>query len=283
VGVNEELTSERVAELKNVSTRIRLETVKAIGGLGVGHIGGSLSVAEMLSVLYWHEMRIDPRHPRLEGRDRLVLSKGHAGPALYAALALRGYFPLEMLKTLNRPGTSLPSHCDRNRTPGVDMTTGSLGQGISAACGMALGCKLKGLQSRVWCIIGDGECHEGQVWEAALFAAHRKLDNLTVYVDYNKQCLDGRIDQVCDLGDLTGKFAAFGWQAESADGHNIREITEATASARHSSGRPSVVVLNTTKGFGVSLWSGKLNNHNITVSKEDMELAVAELESSLIP
>jgi transketolase len=282
VGVNEELTSEQEAELKNVATRIRIETVKAIGGLGVGHIGGSLSVAEMLSALYWHEMRIDPSRPRLEGRDRLVLSKGHAGPALYAALALRGYFPLETLKTLNRPGTSLPSHCDRNRTPGVDMTTGSLGQGISAACGMALGCKLKGLRSRVWCIIGDGECHEGQVWEATLFAAHRKLDNLTVYVDYNKQCLDGTIQDVCDLGDLTAKFAAFGWRAESADGHNIREIIEATVSVTRASGRPSVVVLNTTKGFGVSLWSGKLNNHNIAVSREELDLALAELESALI-
>jgi transketolase len=281
VGGNRELTSEREAELKDIATRIRVETVKAIGGLGIGHIGGSLSVAEMLSVLYWHEMRIDPARPRWEERDRLVLSKGHAGPALYAALALRGYFPLELLETLNRPGTNLPSHCDRNRTIGIDMTTGSLGQGISAACGMALGCKIKGSPSRIWCIIGDGECHEGQVWEAALFAGHRKLDNLTVLVDYNKQCLDGRIADVCDLGDLTAKFANFGWQAESADGHDIRAITEATASAQCSSGRPSVVVLNTIKGCGVSLWSGRLNNHNIAVSRQDMELALAELESSL--
>ena len=283
MSVSEELTSEREAELKNISTRIRLETVRAIGGLGIGHIGGSLSVAEMLSALYWHQMRIDPSRPRWEERDRLVLSKGHAGPALYAALALRGYFPLEMLNTLNRPGTSLPSHCDRNRTPGIDMTTGSLGQGISAACGMALGCRLKGLPSRVWCIIGDGECHEGQVWEAVLFAAHRKLDNLTVYVDYNKQCLDGRIDEVCGLGDLKAKFAAFGWKAESADGHNLHEIVEATASTKRAPDGPSVVVLNTTKGFGVSFWSGKLNNHNISVSKHDMDLALYELESALKP
>ena len=277
---DEELTCEREAELKRISTRIRIETVKAIAGVGIGHVGGSLSVAEVLSVLYWREMRIDPSRPRWEERDRLVLSKGHAGPALYSALALRGYFPLEMLTTLNRPGTNLPSHCDRNKTPGVDMTTGSLGQGISAACGIALGCKLKGLESRVYCIIGDGECHEGQVWEAALFAAHRKLDNLIVYVDYNRQCLDGTIQEICDLGDLAAKFAAFGWRAESANGHNIREIADATASAKRSSGRPSVVVLNTVKGFGVSLWAGKMNNHNIAVSPEDMELALAELEQA---
>lgn len=277
---DEELTCEREAELKGISTRIRIETVKAIAGVGIGHVGGSLSVAEVLSVLYWREMRIDPSRPRWEERDRLVLSKGHAGPALYSALALRGYFPLEMLTTLNRPGTNLPSHCDRNKTPGVDMTTGSLGQGISAACGIALGCKLKGLESRVYCIIGDGECHEGQVWEAALFAAHRKLDNLIVYVDYNRQCLDGTIQEICDLGDLAAKFAAFGWRAESANGHNIREIADATASAKRSSGRPSVVVLNTVKGFGVSLWAGKMNNHNIAVSPEDMELALAELEQA---
>ena len=276
---DEELTYEREVELKRISTQIRIETVKAIAGIGVGHIGGSLSVAEVLSLLYWHEMRIDPGRPRWEERDRLVLSKGHAGPALYSALALRGYFPLEMLSTLNRPGTNLPSHCDRNKTPGVDMTTGSLGQRISAACGIALGCKLKGLQSRVYCIIGDGECHEGQVWEAALFAAHRQLDNLIVYVDYNRQCLDGTIEEICDLGDLGAKFAAFGWRAESAEGHSIREIADATASAKQSLGRPSVVVLNTIKGFGVSLWSGELNNHNITVSQKDMELAVAELEA----
>ena len=276
---DEELTCEREAELKGISTRIRIETVKAIAGVGIGHVGGSLSVAEVLSVLYWREMRIDPSRPRWEERDRLVLSKGHAGPALYSALALRGYFPLEMLTTLNRPGTNLPSHCDRNKTPGVDMTTGSLGQGMSAACGIALGCKLKGLQSRVYCIIGDGECHEGQVWEAALFAAHRKLDNLTLYVDYNRQCLDGTIEEICDLGNLAAKFAAFGWSAESADGHSIREIADATASAKHSSGRPSVVVLNTIKGFGVSLWSGEPNNHNIAVSQKDMELALAELEA----
>lgn len=280
VYAGEELTCEREAELKRISTQIRIETVKAIAGVGIGHVGGSLSVAEVLSVLYWREMRIDPSRPRWEERDRLVLSKGHAGPALYSALALRGYFPLEMLTTLNRPGTNLPSHCDRNKTPGVDMTTGSLGQGISAACGIALGCKLKGLESRAYCIIGDGECHEGQVWEAALFAAHRKLDNLIVYVDYNRQCLDGTIQEICDLGDLAAKFAAFGWRAESANGHNIREIADATASAKRSSGRPSVVVLNTVKGFGVSLWAGKMNNHNIAVSPEDMELALAELEQA---
>jgi transketolase len=279
VYADEELTYEREVELERISTQIRIETVKAIAGVGVGHIGGSLSVAEVLSLLYWHEMRIDPSRPRWEERDRLVLSKGHAGPALYSALALRGYFPLEMLSTLNRPGTNLPSHCDRNKTPGVDMTTGSLGQGISAACGIALGCKLKGLQSRVYCIIGDGECHEGQVWEAALFAAHRQLDNLIVYVDYNRQCLDGTIEEICDLGDLGAKFAAFGWRAESAEGHSIRKIADATASAKQSLGRPSVVVLNTIKGFGVSLWSGEPNNHNITVSQKDMELALAELEA----
>ena len=206
---------EKNKDLRVFAEEIRVETIKELAHLGFGHIGGSMSVVETLAVLYGGQMNYDPKNPTLESRDRLVMSKGHAGPALYATLALKGFFPLERLLTLNQGGTSLPSHCDRLKTPGVDMTTGSLGQGISLAIGLAMGAKMRGKDYTTYLILGDGECDEGQVWEGALSAAHHKLDNLIAFVDWNKQQLDGAIDDVLDIGDIGEKLPGL-WLACAA-------------------------------------------------------------------
>jgi transketolase len=275
------LDVEHLRELGRFATRIRVEALKSIAAVGIGHIGGTLSVCDVLAVLYGGVMRVDPSNPRWEGRDYLVLSKGHSGPALYAALALKGFFSVDLLKTLNQPGTTLPSHCDRLRTPGVDMTTGSLGQGASSAAGIALGLKRRAMSNHVYLILGDGECNEGQVWEMALFAHQFKLDNLTAFVDYNKQQIDGFTYEVCDLGDLAAKFAAFGWHAQAVDGHDVGAMIQAIEVARTQAGRPSMVVLNTIKGKGVSWWEGDRNNHNIPITAEQLERALQELGATV--
>lgn len=276
------LSENQVKELKNFATQIRMETIKEIGELGIGHVGGSLSVADVLAVLYGSVMKVDPKNPGWEERDWLVMSKGHSGPALYAALALKGFFPKEELKTLNRPGTNLPSHCDRNKTVGVDMTTGSLGQGASSAMGIALGNRMAKKDNYTYLILGDGECNEGQVWEAALFAAHWKLNNLIAFVDYNKQQLDGYTKDICDLGNLADKFREFGWYAQDIDGHDVEQIYEAIQKAKEQKEKPSVIVLNTIKGKGWSFAEGSLNNHNMPISKEQMAEALADLEKTLV-
>lgn len=275
------LSESRIKELEVFATKIRIETIKEIGNLGFGHLGGAMSIVETLAVLYGEVMNIDPKNPRWEDRDWLVCSKGHAGPAIYATLALKGYFPMEELMTLNKPGTNLPSHCDRNKTIGIDMTTGSLGQGSSLAVGVALGNRMDGRKSTTYLILGDGEIQEGQVWEAALFAAHQKLDNLIAFVDYNKQQLDGYVSDICELGDVAGKFESFGWHAQDIDGANIKEIYEAIQKAKSTKGKPSVIVLNTVKGKGCCFIEGKVDNHHVTVSKEQMEQALAELKEKL--
>jgi len=275
------LNDSKVKELKKFAIKIRMEAMKAIGHLGVGHVGGTLSVADVLAVLYGEVMKIDPKNPRWRERDWLVMSKGHAGPALYAALALKGFFPMENLLTLNRPGTTLPSHCDRNKTPGVDMTTGSLGQGASTAAGVALGNRMSKIDSYTYLILGDGECDEGQVWEMALFAAHRKLSNLIAFVDYNKQQLDGYTKDICELGDLGKKFEEFGWFTQSIDGHDVVAIYEAISKAKAQKEKPSMIILNTIKGKGVKAYEGSLKNHNCNVSKEELESILAEFEDQL--
>ncbi|MCX7970123.1 MAG: transketolase [Negativicutes bacterium] len=275
------LTEEKTRELRRLATRIRLETVKALGHLGFGHIGGTMSVAELLAVLYWEAMKVRPEDPQWPERDWLVCSKGHAGPAVYAALALRGYFPLTELLTINTPGTRFPSHCDRNLTIGVDMTTGSLGQGSSLAVGVALGLKIDDKPNNVYLILGDGEIQEGQVWEAIMFAGYRRLDNLIAFVDYNKQQLDGYTKDILDLGDVAGKFAAFGWQAFDVDGHSVAAIHRAVTEAKQTAGRPSVVVLNTVKGKDCVFAEGKKANHHVVISREDVEAAVSCLEKKL--
>lgn len=268
-------------EQKIFAATIRLETVKQIGKLGFGHLGGALSVADALAVLYGGVMKIDPANPDLADRDKLVMSKGHAGPAVYSALALKGYFPMAWLGTLNQPGTKLPSHCDRKLTPGVDMTTGSLGQGASTACGLALAQKLDGKNAKTYLFVGDGECNEGQVWEAALFANQQKLDNLTLFVDYNHKQLDGTTEEVMDMGDIAAKFTSFGWHAQSVNGGDVSAIGTAIQAAHQEKQRPSCIVLNTVKGAGVPCIEAIALNHHIVIEGQLLETAIAECEATL--
>ena len=255
-----------------------------IGTLGVGHIGGSLSIVEVLAALYFSEMNIDPQNPKMPGRDRLVCSKGHAGPAVYAALANRGYFPKEELLTLNKGGTHLPSHCDMKLTTGIDMTTGSLGQGFSCAMGVALGSKLENDGATIYTIIGDGESQEGQIWEAALFGAAKGLDNLIAFTDYNKYQIDDSVANVNDIAPLANKWAAFGWNViEVEDGNDIVEVLSAVRSAKgfRGSGKPTMVILNTVKGKGVK-WIEEQGaaNHNLKINMEQAQAAINEIRGN---
>ena len=269
------------SELKQRALDIRCDTIRSIGHLGVGHIGGCLSVVELLTVLYFEAMNIDPADPKKTGRDRFVCSKGHAGPAVYAALANRGYFPKEMLLTLNQGGTNLPSHCDMNRTPGIDMTTGSLGQGFSAAVGVALGSKLEQDGATVYALIGDGESQEGQIWEAAMFAAAKKLDNFIAFTDYNKLQIDDAVAKVNDVAPLEDKWRAFGWNTVNVkDGNDVDAVSEAVAKAKsfRGNGHPTMVILNTRKGFGVK-WIEDLGaaNHNCPLTEDEADEAIRAL------
>jgi len=267
--------------LAEKAKEIRRLIIRSIGGLGVGHLGGCLSVADLLAVLYFDKMNIDEKRPDMPGRDRLVMSKGHAGPAVYAALALRGYFPLDWLDTLNRPETRLPSHCDMLRTPGVDMTAGSLGQGISCAVGIAKAAKICGGSETVFAVVGDGECQEGLVWEAAMSAAQFGLNNLVVFIDHNGMQIDGTTDEIMSLRDPGQKFAAFGFDVQEVDGHNLEAIASAIdhcRSGQAGSSKPHAVVLHTIKGKGVSFAENAgVANHNMPVSAEQMAAALMEL------
>lgn len=260
-----------IPELKAFAEEIRLNTLEELAHLGFGHIGGAMSIVEALAVLYGSEMNYDPENPNWDGRDWLVMSKGHAGPALYATLSLCGFFPKDMLMTLNQGGTRLPSHCDRNLTPGVDMTTGSLGQGMSTAIGVALGHKISNMPNRTYLILGDGECNEGQVWEGAMFAPHKRLANLTALIDRNKQQLDGWTKDVLDMSDLFDKFEAFGWHTQEVDGHDVEAILEALQCAGEAVDAPSAIILDTVKGKGVSFAEGADGNHHMAFTKEQME------------
>ena len=265
-------------DLKAISTDIRCDILRCIGHLGVGHIGGCLSVAELLAVLYFEAMNIDPTQPKMAGRDRFICSKGHAGPAVYAALANRGFFDKAELLTLNQSGTNLPSHCDMNRTVGVDMTAGSLGQGFSCAVGIALGSKLEEDGATIYALIGDGESQEGQIWEAGMFAAAKKLDNLIAFTDYNKLQIDDEVAKVNDIAPLAEKWAAFGWNViDVEDGNDVEQVSEAVRHAKLGigSGRPTMVGLNTKKGCGVK-WIEDLGagNHNCKISEEQAEEAI---------
>ena len=271
------LSTQKAEELKESAKQIRIETIRAIESIGVGHLGGAMSVVEALAVLYGDVMNIDPKNPGWEERDWFVLSKGHSGPALYATLALKGYFPKEELLTLNKPHTRLPSHCDRRKTPGVDMSTGSLGQGMSTALGVAQGLLMDGKKNRVYLVIGDGECNEGQIWEGAMFAAQRKLHNVIAFVDWNKKQLDGYLKDICDIGDIRQKFEDFGWYAQSVDGHSVEEIHAAIQKAQAQTDRPSMIALNTVKGKGCNFCENVFYNHNITVSAEQAQCAIDAL------
>lgn len=265
-------------ELKLFSAQIRLETAKMLLKRGFGHLGGSFSIVETLSVLYGSVMKIDPQNPAWEDRDRFVLSKGHAGPALYSTLALKGYFPLEWLMTLNNNGTNLPSHPDRLRTPGVDATTGSLGQGISLAVGMAKAFQIDHKPNRVFAILGDGELNEGQVWEAFQFAAHNHLTNLLIMIDENHKQLDGLTKDIMNPFDVRLKMEAFGFNAIRVKGDDEALILEAINQA-FASGKPSCLVLDTIKGQGVPYFEEMFDNHHIRFANESEAALKAAIET----
>ena len=265
--------------LQKLALEIRIGIVEQIRARGFGHIGGSLSIADALAVLYGKVMRYDPQNPRWPERDKLVCSKGHAGPAVYAALAISGFFPYEELKTLNQPGTHLPSHCDKNKTPGVDMTTGSLGQGTSLAVGIALGDKLKGRDSKTYLFVGDGESDEGQVWEAAMFTAAKRLTNIVWLVDDNKKQLDGYTQDVLPLFDLAAKFAAFGFDAQRVDGNDVGQVYAALTAPVGD--KPRAIILDTLKGKGIPEVENTLGNHSMTVAPEVCDKWLAALNAQL--
>lgn len=265
--------------LEQKAYEIRKLTIRSIGQAGSGHIGGALSLCEVIAALYFKIMNVDSRYPKKEDRDRFVLSKGHGGPTLYSALALKGFLPLEELDTLNKPNTHLPSHCDMRLTNGIDMSTGSLGQGFSAATGMAMAAKIDKLNSFIYTLIGDGESQEGQIWEAAMFAASRKLDNLIAFTDYNKMQLDGMVEDVNGLEPLDKKWEAFGWHVQSIDGHDIKQIINATENAKKNIGKPSMILLNTIKGKGGHFCENLVASHNMVISEETWKEAIAILES----
>ena len=268
--------------LQKVATKIRLGIIEGTFHAKSGHPGGSLSIADTLAYLYWKEMNIDPKNPKMEGRDRLVLSKGHTAPALYAALAERGYYPVEELKTLRHIGSMLQGHPNMNDTPGVEMSTGSLGQGISAACGMALASKIsEGEDYRVYTILGDGEIEEGQVWEAAMFAAHYKLDNLVAIIDNNNLQIDGPITEVMSSYPITDKFEAFGWNVIAIDAHDFDQIEAAFKAAREVKGKPTAIIQKSVKGKGDSLMENQVSWHGTAPNAEQYEQAKAELNAAL--
>lgn len=269
----------RNQELAKLALEIRIGIVEEIKARGFGHIGGSLSVADVLAVLYGAVMRYNPADPAWPERDKLVCSKGHAGPAVYAALATKGFFPYEELKTLNQPGTNLPSHCDKNKTPGVDMTTGSLGQGTSLAAGIALGDRLKGRDSKTYLLVGDGESNEGQVWEAAMFSAAKKLNNLVWLVDDNKKQLDGYTKDILNNYDLKEKFEAFGFDAQRVDGNDLAAVYEALTAP--SGEKPKAIILDTVKGKGVADVENTMGNHSMTVGPEVCDKWLEELRTEL--
>ncbi len=268
----------RYKYLEDTALEIRKLTIESIGKLGVGHIGGCLSICELLSVLYFDIMNVDPKNLKDENRDRFVLSKGHGGPALYAALALKGYFDKAMLDTLNRPNTNLPSHCDKNRTTGIDMTTGSLGQGFSCAVGVALGARMLKKNFWTYVCIGDGESQEGQVWEAAMLAGSQKLDKLIAFTDYNKMQIDGTIEQINGLYPLHDKWQSFGWHVQVVDGHDIKALKNAILLAQNISSKPSMIIMDTIKGKGASFCENKLSSHNMVVTEDMWRQAVKELD-----
>ena len=269
-----------IKKLKFTAADIRKLTIRAMEAAGYGHIGGSMSICEVLAVLYDGIMNIDPQHPDKEDRDLLVLSKGHCGPALYAALAWKGYFDRELLKTLNQNGTSLPSHCDRLKTPGIDLSTGSLGQGVSIGIGAALGSKMKGIKNTVFIIAGDGELQEGQVWEGVQFAAHRNLDNIVLIVDVNKRQLDGWVKDICDEFDLKEKFNAFGFEAFHVDGRDCGDIYKGLKEAKECN-KPSVVLLDTDKGQGCTFAEKAAFNHYMVITGQMADEAIAKIDRRL--
>ena len=275
------MNNQELLEMKKNACKVRLYTIEGVFNAKSGHPGGSLSAADIITYLYFKEMNVDANDPDNEDRDRFVLSKGHCCPALYGALALKGYFPPEEIQVLRHIGAMLQGHPDMKGTPGVDMSSGSLGQGISAACGMALAAKYSRKDYRVYAMLGDGECEEGQVWEAAMFASHYKLDNLCAIVDYNGLQIDGHVADVAGLDKLEEKFASFGFEVITIDGHNFDEIESAFNKAKTVKGKPTVIIANTIKGKGVSYMENQVGWHGKAPNADEYKIAKAELEEQL--
>lgn len=268
-------------ELEIKAYNIRKNAVTAVYSASSGHPGGSLSSADLMAVLYFDEMNVDPKNPKMEDRDRFVLSKGHCSPALYGTLAEAGFFDKEELKTFRHIDSRLQGHPDMKHIPGVDMSTGSLGLGISAACGMALSAKAYKKDYRVYALLGDGEIEEGQVWEAAMYAPHYKLDNLCIFVDLNGLQIDGSTAEVMNSSPLDKKFEAFGWNTLTIDGHNYDEIKKALRDARGIKGKPTAVIMKTVKGKGVSYMENSVKWHGVAPNEEEYEKAISELDAHI--
>lgn len=268
----------KVEGLANIANDIRIEIIEQVYNVNSGHPGGSLSCADILAVLYFNQMNIDSENPNAKGRDRFVLSKGHCAPALYATLARKGYFDKELLKGFRKVESNLQGHPDMKKVPGVDMSTGSLGQGLSAAVGMAIGSKMEHEGYRVYCLLGDGELEEGQVWEAAMSASKNKLDNLCAIVDYNTLQIDGNVEEVAGLIDIKEKFESFGFNVIEVNGHDIEALIHAFNSAKHQKDMPSVIIARTIKGKGVSFMEGKAEWHGKAPNQEQYEEAINELK-----
>ncbi|MDR3313480.1 MAG: transketolase [Oscillospiraceae bacterium] len=275
------MEASRELELKRLAVQVRRGIIEGVFNAKSGHPGGSLSSADLLTYLYFEQMRIDPQAPKQAGRDRFVLSKGHVAPALYAALALRGFFPVEALKTLRKNGSFLQGHPSMKLTPGVDMSTGSLGQGISAAAGMALGAKLAGGAQDVYTLLGDGELEEGQVWEAAMFAAAKGLDHLIAIVDNNNLQIDGTIEEVNSPYPIPEKFAAFGWNVIEADAHCFASLEAAFARAKQYNGKPTAIIMKSIKGKGVSFMEDQVAWHGAAPNAAQYDQAMEELSAQL--
>lgn len=268
-------------ELAKIACNVRMGIIEGTFNAKSGHPGGSLSIAEILTYLYFKEMNVDANEPMKADRDRFVLSKGHAAPALYSVMAQKGYFPVEELKTLRKVDSRLQGHPSMNYLPGIDISSGSLGQGISAACGMALGAKLKGDAFRVYTILGDGEIEEGQVWEAAMYAAAKKLDNLVAFVDNNNLQIDGSVEEVNSPYPIPEKFAAFGWNVIEIDAHDFDAIEAALENAKATKGKPTAIIAKSIKGKGVSFMENQVNWHGAAPNAEQYETAIAELKAVL--
>ena len=275
------MDAEKLRSLQLTAAKVRLGAVTGVFNAKSGHPGGSLSAADIFTYLYFRQLHIDPQNPKDPGRDRFVLSKGHCAPGLYAALAQRGYFSPEELERLRHIGAMLQGHPDMKGTPGVDMSTGSLGQGVSAAAGMALAAKMDGAGYRVYALLGDGEIQEGQVWEAAMFAAHRKLDNLCLIVDCNGLQIDGDVNQVAGIAPLDEKFRSFGFEALTADGHDFHSLEAAFDAAAACQGKPAVILAKTVKGKGVSFMENQAGWHGKAPNQEQYDQAMAELNAAM--
>lgn len=272
------MEKKRQTELSVIANKVRKNAVTAVYSAKSGHPGGSLSVADLLTYLYFEEMNIDPKNPKNPDRDRLVLSKGHTAPALYSVLAERGYFDTDLIPTFRRFGSILQGHPDMKKIPGVDMSTGSLGQGISAAGGMALAAKLDNKEYRVYAVLGDGEIEEGQVWEQAMFAAHYKLDNLTAFVDNNGLQIDGTVEEVMNPNPIDEKFRAFGWHVILADAHDFESLESAVKEAKNIKGKPTAVIMKSVKGKNVSFMENQVGWHGTAPNEEQYNTAMKELD-----